>query len=490
MKKIAIVGGGISGLTSGIYALEQGYDVSIYEKHTIVGGECTGWRRKGVYVDGCIHWLMNSKEGSNFYDMWKKIGFIGDGVNLIHYETFADLDIDGVKVKFYCNPDRLEKELISHFPEDEREIKKITSYLRRLPNVEVPTALPFSMYNLFDFLKMGAEYFKYAIMLLRLNAVRVREYANRFKNPTLQKMMRSLMRDENNMLSLLFTIAGCAVKGCGYPEGGSLNAAMRARDIFLSKGGKIFTGQEVDKIEVENGTTKGIILADGSKVLADYVISATDIYQTFGRLVDAKYMPRVFKKRIANPSKYVTASCVMVYLKKKREPILPRREVFSCEPFDFYGSSLDQMNMLDYAFDKTLNEDYSVISCLIDCPYETYLNIKKLNKEEYYASKQKLGEDIKLRLEKKYGIPLEVVDVTTPLTNERYLNATFGSYMAFTNSAKTGSVMADNRVKGIKGLILGGQWLQSPGGLPVALMSGRQAVQRICALDGKFYKFR
>ena len=38
MKKVIIVGTGISGLASGIYALKNGFDAEVYEMHSIAGG--------------------------------------------------------------------------------------------------------------------------------------------------------------------------------------------------------------------------------------------------------------------------------------------------------------------------------------------------------------------------------------------------------------------------------------------------------------------
>ncbi len=61
MKKVIIIGAGIAGLTCGVYARINGFETEIYELHTIPGGECTGWDRKGYHFDGCIHWLMGSK---------------------------------------------------------------------------------------------------------------------------------------------------------------------------------------------------------------------------------------------------------------------------------------------------------------------------------------------------------------------------------------------------------------------------------------------
>ncbi|HOE56630.1 MAG TPA: oleate hydratase, partial [Bacillota bacterium] len=57
MKKVIIVGAGIAGLTAGVYALQSGFDTTIYESHTIPGGACTSWRRKGYLFEGGLLWL-------------------------------------------------------------------------------------------------------------------------------------------------------------------------------------------------------------------------------------------------------------------------------------------------------------------------------------------------------------------------------------------------------------------------------------------------
>ena len=38
-KKVVIIGAGVSGLSAGIYALQAGYSVEIYEKNKIPGGD-------------------------------------------------------------------------------------------------------------------------------------------------------------------------------------------------------------------------------------------------------------------------------------------------------------------------------------------------------------------------------------------------------------------------------------------------------------------
>ena len=82
-KKIIIIGGGIAGLTAGIYGLKANYDVEIYEKNHIVGGECTGWDRQGYYIDNCLHWMMGTNRGTDLYNIWKTVGAIDDDVEIL-----------------------------------------------------------------------------------------------------------------------------------------------------------------------------------------------------------------------------------------------------------------------------------------------------------------------------------------------------------------------------------------------------------------------
>ena len=63
-RKLIVIGGGISGLSAGIYAQKCGFDTTIVESHSIAGGNCTSWKRKGYLFKGGMHWLSGSKASS------------------------------------------------------------------------------------------------------------------------------------------------------------------------------------------------------------------------------------------------------------------------------------------------------------------------------------------------------------------------------------------------------------------------------------------
>ena len=88
MKKIIIIGAGITGLCSGIFLLKKGYEVSIYEKNDFAGGCCTGWERNGYYIDNCMHWLTGTNQHTRNFKLWKSVGALKETSNLYQGEYF------------------------------------------------------------------------------------------------------------------------------------------------------------------------------------------------------------------------------------------------------------------------------------------------------------------------------------------------------------------------------------------------------------------
>ena len=91
-KKIVIIGGGVSGLANGIYLRKNGYDTLVLEKNPVVGGACTGWERKGCYIDGSIHWLVGVNPKSDTYQLWNDVGALSPDIKIFDQDDFYTLD--------------------------------------------------------------------------------------------------------------------------------------------------------------------------------------------------------------------------------------------------------------------------------------------------------------------------------------------------------------------------------------------------------------
>jgi phytoene dehydrogenase-like protein len=78
---------------------------------------------------------------------------------------------------------------------------------------------------------------------------------------------------------------------------------------------------------------------------------------------------------------------------------------------------------------------------------------------------------------------IEVVDVTTPATYERYTGNWQGSNMGWANTTETTGKSMSRTLPGLGGFYMAGQWVYMGGGVPGAVMSGRHLIQIICKQD-------
>ena len=75
-------------MSAGIYALQAGYSVEIYEKNKMPGGECAGWNRQGYHIDNCIHFLVGCNKDEQLYKMWENLGVLSDSLEIYREPYF------------------------------------------------------------------------------------------------------------------------------------------------------------------------------------------------------------------------------------------------------------------------------------------------------------------------------------------------------------------------------------------------------------------
>ena len=122
-KKIVIVGGGVAGLTAGIYAQKNGFESMIVEKNHFAGGNLTGWKRKNCYIDNCVHWLCGSKNGNYLNKLWKEIGAF-DNLQLHQSEDFLVSEYNFQTVSLNKDVDKTREKMLEVSPDDEKQIEK------------------------------------------------------------------------------------------------------------------------------------------------------------------------------------------------------------------------------------------------------------------------------------------------------------------------------------------------------------------------------
>jgi phytoene dehydrogenase-like protein len=108
----------------------------------------------------------------------------------------------------------------------------------------------------------------------------------------------------------------------------------------------------------------------------------------------------------------------------------------------------------------------------------------------YEAAKQEAAQVVIAQLEKRYpGLSrqVEVVDVATPLTYARYAGVWRGAYEGWLPTVATLSHPMRQTLPGLAHFAMVGQWVSPGGGLPPAVMTGREAIQTLCAQEGRAF---
>lgn len=491
-KKVIIIGAGISGMTAGIYAAENGFDVTIYEKHTIPGGQCTGWKREGVFIDGCLHWVVGTNPKQQLFPIWKHIGAFDENTKIYNTEYFNKYDIDGEIVTFYSDLNKLKAELLRIGPDDKKIINQFIKAIKKYQHVTIPVEKPMDMMNIFDYMKIGFKMFPMLHAYLKYTHITIKEFAEKCKSPLLQKTFKKALYENYNVHSLLYIMQALSLNDAGVAEGGSLNLSLRIADRFKEVGGTLLCNQEVKKIIVENNKATGILLGNGEVIRADYVISAVDVHFTLHNLLDNKFASDFYNKRFENRDNNPLSLCILASYKITKDMTNePKMIEFEIEPFNIGNTTISVLNPRNYAFDKTLNQDCTTMTVLIRVGDDLYDKYKALSKDDYLNEKNRIGNIILNHLKKYFKFKddeIKLIDVTTPITYERYCNSYRGSYQSFVTTGNHEKLMDTGLIDGLNNFVLAGQWVMPPGGLPIALFTGRHAAYRITRWEKKKFK--
>ena len=481
-KKVIVIGGGIAGLSAGVYAQRCGFDVTVLESHSMAGGNCTSWKRKGYLFEGGMHWLSGSGKKEALHKMWRHVGALDDSVKIRYSEPFMEYDHEGTLIPLYRNIDSTEKHLLSLSPGDEKEIRKLCGNIRKVKNLAMPVS---------DIRRVKATrktrpsisllFSALSAMCLMRNFSKISRdtYVDRFSHEGLRNLIRSCINEKSGIVPLFFTMGVLARGDGGFPEGGSLPFVSRIVKTFTALGGKILCGTRADRVLTEKGKASGVLAAD-EHMPADAVIVT----------IDTMAMEHLFdvppKAPWLDEMRAATEPTMNTFISLGIDADLgkyPRIYIFKPgKPVTLATQAHEYLSVNNYANDLVYSPEGKTAMTISLCG-DTYDFWKKAREENRYEKeKQNLAEAVIEALAEQIpetGGRVELWDIATPLTYERYCGNWKGSWMTeMTPGMKMKTYPAV--IKGLPGVYFAGQRMIPPGGLPAALMSGRAAVQYLC----------
>lgn len=493
-KSMIIIGAGFAGLAAGIYGRLNGYKTDIYEMHNLPGGLCTSWKRKGYTFDACIHWLVGSSPESPHNEIWETTGIIQNR-EFIYAPEYARCEgADGRTVIFHANTDELEKHLLDLSPQDEPVIREFISGIRMCNSFSFPAdSEPF----LTRVLKMAK-----VILFFIIKGKKFREwttvtgeaFANRFRDPLLKEAFREIWIPEFSMLFMLFTFAYLHQRNAGYPIGGSMPMSEALEQRYRELGGGLHYSSKVARILTNDGRATGIRLVDGTEVFAERVISAADGHATLFDMLDGKYLDPATRLPYEKWPLFHSLLFISLGVNRKFDelPLSVSGMTFPLrEPVMLADKERARLPVHIYNQDPTMApEGKTAITIMLESDYDYW---KKLAEDRtiYLRKKEEVVSLVISLLEQRFpGIAsqVEVTDVATPLTFERYTGnwkGSFEGWLITPENAYTMTKPMPQTVPGLKNFYMCGQWVEPGGGLPTSVMSARRLMKKICREDSK-----
>jgi phytoene dehydrogenase-like protein len=484
-RNVVIIGGGIAGLCTAVYALACGYHVDLYEMHDMAGGLAMSWRRGQYRFETCLHWLVGSKPAGDLHAQWQEVCDM-DRLKFIDPEIFVHMEDEaGGGLTIFTGVDRLEAELLRRAPQDAAAIHDLTHAIRALGK--------FRMMVLSSGFGENWQTMLHDIPVLplvrRLSRISGRQYAERFSDPLLKSFFGEGDLGKMPVLALLISLAWMNDGNAGYCIGGSQALIRLIEERIEALGGKVHFGTKVTRILVQDGRATGIQLANGEIVPADWVVSAADGHATLFELLGGNYVDDLRQRVYAE--KELFASYLQVSLgiaaDLRDQPPMVTRLLDQPIPVD-PGTETKHISFRFFHFDPTFapKGNTAVTSLLLTRNFEYWADLREHDPILYRAEKQRVAQSVIGVLEKRIpGIraAIEVVDVSTPATIIRYTGNWKGSMEGWLPAPGSGFRPYPNRLPGLEKFLMVGQWVMSGGGLPSGPMTARPAVREICRQD-------
>jgi len=490
-KSIIIIGAGIAGLAAGCYARMNGYRTQIFEMHNKPGGLCTSWKRKDYVIDGCLNWLVGSSPNNNFHQIWQELGAL-PGPQIIEHDIFISIeDKSGKSFNVYTDIDRLEQHMLDLAPQDRKAIQKFTNAVRDCTTVQLPIDKAPELYTAGDLPRLAAQMLPFMKLMNSWKKVTVQDFSREFKDPFLRHVFPLTFNLPGfPMMAVLMTLAWMNQKSAGFPQGGSLEFSRSIERRYLQLGGELHYRSPVNRILVSRGKAIGVRLANGINRHSDIVISAADGHATLFQMLGGKYLTNKFrgyyrKMPIFPPLVQVSLGVSRSFEGVARLLLFPLKQ-----PVTIAGKEETMMGVEIYNFDPTLAPPgKTVIEVKLFADYDYWKNLKQSPKS-YREEKLKTAWQVIDLLEQRFpGLSrqVEITDVATPMTWERYTGNWCASFEGWLISTKNFGTSLRKTLPGLKNFYMCGQWVEPGGGVPSAALSGRNLIQVICKRDKKAF---
>lgn len=482
MKRCAVIGGGIGGLSAALLLAHKGFRVDLFEQQQAPGGKALSTFREGFRFDtGPTLFTMPFV----LEDIFEATGrSLGDYMELVPLEEITRYFYpDGTRFRAYRDMKKYYEEAKGTFSDPSQSLARFFSYCKTIYDLTADIFLftPFQEWKdlIFDRYRWSRlpEQWK-------MDPLRSMHRANRhfFSDPRLVQMMDRFATFNGSspyrVPATLNIVAHVEHMGAFVPSGGINQIPETLKKAGEEEGAVYHFGMPVTGITRKGRRVTGIECG-GRAYDFDIVVSNSDVHYTYLNLLHRPNMFPALKYRFLKPS---TSALVFYWGVKGNADLLATHNIL------FSGNYRKEFR--DLLVGKICPDDptvYIYISSRFnpgDAP-EGSENWYVMINAPYLHKKQDWGKEIdrsraavKEKIRGFLGIDIEkrivTEDVLTPVQiEERTLSRQGSIYGISSNNTVAAFLRQRNRSKQFKGLYFCGGSATPGGGIPLAMLSGK-----------------
>ena len=519
-----VVGGGIAGLTSAAFLSRAGRSVLLCEKESTCGGLVNMFERDGFFFDGGIRATENA---GVLFTMVRKLGL---DLQFVRNKISVGVEDQVIRINSAHDVHAYQTLLNDLYPENKQEtreiilqIRKIMRYMEVQYGIENPAFLD---------IKEDREYFvkavlpwmvRYALIAPKISRMQVPvvEFLERYTGN--QALIDIIAQHFFQKTPAYFALSYISLYlDYHYPLGGTGKIVEKMVDFINAHAGTIRTNAEIASIDPSEKLATD---SRGESHSYRHLIWAADqkaLYRAIDpeRLADPRARAAFMDWRALIADKVGNDSVYTLFLALDLDPAYFAR--IASEHFFYTPSRVGQsvagplpVGKDRKTIEKWLGQFLALTTYEIACPVlrdsslapagKTGLIIsmlfdynltKQIEEQGWYEEFKSFCEALiiqNLELTIFPGIAKKILlqFSSTPLTMAKHAGNTDGAIVgwAFTNKP----IPAENRLPKIlnaiktpvSGILQAGQWTYSPSGLPISLITGKLAADRVIRETGK-----
>jgi prolycopene isomerase len=485
-----VAGAGMGGLAAGALLARAGKKVLVVERHDRPGGYAHGFERDGYQFDVAVHMISGAGKGGVLDALLRAVG-ARDACELIELDPIYTVVFPDFRLNVRAGFQGYIESHIERFPAEQdgligflRLCSRINREAVRLtPDVSwIDDGIDTSIYPLHE----------------RYRHATVDDVAGEYiGDPHLRAVVASLWLylglppSQLAFVDFATMLVAYLAAGTFYCRGSFQQLANAFAGALTQHGGELALGTDMERILVDDGAVRGVLLAGGRRVDAPVVISNVDAHETFERLVDPGEVDRTYLEYL--DSLETSLSAAALYLGTDGPLPLDHEtahEIFAFDSWDHdevfaalneprpASVSITVPSKVDAALAPA---DTDVVGLIALAPHDPDPPWDVQSTTSFQDAMIAAADKVVPGLEQH--VALRVAGY--PGTMERFTSNYRGAMYGWAHSPAQAAGYRLRRRTPIAGLFLAGHWTQPGSGVIPATVSGQLAAQHVLGYESR-----